>query len=81
MERTVISLDSEDRLWLDAEARNRHVSMTELVRQAVHAYRLRAESSADQTRQLMIRETAGIWRRADGLAQQTALRDEWNGRE
>ena len=81
MQRTLINLDPEDKAWLDREAKHRRVPMTELVRQAVHAYRLREESRGDQKWQHAVRDTAGIWRQGDGLAYQQRLRDEWDDEE
>jgi hypothetical protein len=81
MQRTLISLDPEDKAWLDREARQRRVSMTELVRQAVHAYRLREESRGNPKWQHAVRETAGIWRQDDGVSYQQRLRNEWDDEE
>lgn len=81
MRRTLINLDPEDKAWLDREARHRHVPMTELVRQAVRAYRLREESLGNEKWQHAVRDTAGIWRQGDGLAWQRRLRDEWDDEE
>lgn len=81
MPRTVINLDVDNKNWLDQEARKRHVPMTELVRQAVHAYRLREESQGNSKWQHAVRDTAGIWHQGDGLAYQQRLRDEWDGKE
>ncbi|HTQ79202.1 MAG TPA: ribbon-helix-helix protein, CopG family, partial [Thermoanaerobaculia bacterium] len=39
MIRTIISLDPEDKLWLDRKAEEENVTMTELVRQAIRRYR------------------------------------------
>lgn len=52
--------------------------MTELVRQAVHSYRVREESRGQDRLQHMVRETAGIWRGGDGLDYQQRLRDTWD---
>lgn len=81
MQRTLINLGSEDKAWLDREARQRRIPMTELVCQAVHAYRLREESQGGQKWQHAVRDTAGIRRQGDGLAYQKRLRDEWGGKE
>lgn len=78
MQRTLINLDPEDKAWLDREARQRHIPMTELVRQAVHVYRLREESRGNEQWQNAVRETAGLWQQGDGLAWQEHLRDEWH---
>lgn len=81
MQRTLISLDSDDKAWLDHEARARNVPMTELVRQAVHLFRMRAQSEERGDLQAALRQTAGIWSNDDGLVWQTRLRGEWNERE
>lgn len=78
MPRTLINLDPEDKAWLDQEARARHVPMTELVRQAVRAYRVRAESMNRPDLQSALSRTAGIWRTGDGLAYQRRMRAEWD---
>ncbi len=78
MPRTVINLDPEDKRWLDHEARQRRVPMTELVRQAVRAYRVRAETLSKPDLQAALAHTAGIWRAGDGLAHQNRLRKEWD---
>ena len=78
MPRTLINLDPEDKAWLDRESHARQVPMTELVRQAVRAYRLREENLGSKDLQAVIRETAGIWQVGDGLAYQKRLRDEWD---
>jgi hypothetical protein len=80
MPRTLINLDPDDKNWLDGEAKARNVSMTELVRQAVRAFRVREESLSHPTMHTALEQTAGIWRRGDGLAYQQHVRDEWDRR-
>jgi len=77
MPRTVINIDLEDKRWLDREARQRHVPMTELVRQAVRAYRVRAEALSKPNLLAALSSTSGIWQGGDGLAHQNRLREEW----
>lgn len=81
MARTLINLDAADKDWLDREAKSRNVPMTELVRQAVHGYRIRHESRDLFGLQTALRRTAGLWQQGDGLVYQQQLRDEWNERE
>jgi len=79
MIRTVISLDPEDKAWLDRKARQERVPMTRLVRQAIR--RMRKESEASPTRfEALLRETAGMVRLGDGVAVQRRLRAEWESR-
>lgn len=80
MARTIINLDSEDKSWLDHAARERHVPMTELVRQAVHDYRIRSETLGKPKVEATLARTAGLWRQGDGLACQKRLRREWDRR-
>lgn len=80
MHRTLVNIDQDDKAWLDREAKARCVPMTELVRQAVHGYRLREESEGAEALSLALRDTAGIWRRGDGLEYQREVRDEWDER-
>lgn len=76
MIRTIISLDPEDKLWLDRKAEEENVTMTELVRQAIRRYRAEHEANNPPLERLL-KETAGIWPQEDGLAYQQRLRGEW----
>lgn len=80
MVRTVVSLDPEDKEWLDRKAHEEHVAMTELARCAVK--RMRAENAASPLAfETLLQATAGLWRAGDGLAYQQKLHDEWVSRE
>ncbi len=79
MVRAVISLETEDKTWLDRRAKEEHVSMAELVRRAVRRFREETESQARPLRQLL-EETSGIWEGEEGLSHQTRLRGEWEDR-
>ena len=78
MVRTVISLDEEDKLWLDQKAASEGIPMTEIIRQAVK--RLRSEEQGAQAFERLLRATAGLGSGEDGLAVQRRLRDEWRRR-
>ena len=80
MIRTVISLDAEDKAWLDRAARASRTRMTELVRRAIRQYRERSEVDPGQFEHLL-RETAGTWKHGDGLAYQKRLRRDWTRRK
>jgi len=80
MVRTVVSLDPDDKEWLDRKAQQEHVSMTEIVRRAVK--RMREETAAAPgSFETLLRETAGVWREGDGLQYQQHLREEWERRQ
>jgi Ribbon-helix-helix protein, copG family len=77
MIRTIISLDPEDKLWLDRKAEEENVTMTEIVRQAIRRYREEREVASPPLERLL-EETSGLWsRREDGLEYQERVRDEW----
>ncbi len=79
MVRTVISLEEEEKAWLDRRAEQEKVSMTELVRRAVRQYRQQRELEARSVHRLL-EETSGIWTGEDGLSYQRRIRGEWHDR-
>lgn len=79
MIRTLISLDPEDKAWLERRSRQEGAPMARLVRRAIK--RLREESEASPSRfEVLLRETAGMLKAGDGLAAQRRLRREWKRR-
>ncbi len=77
MIRTLISLDPEDKSWLDRMATERGVPMTEIVREAIRRLRAASDQPTPATYDALIERTRGLWRHGDGLAWQKRLRDEW----
>lgn len=77
MIRTVISLDNGEKKWLDKQAHLRHVPMTEIVREALRYYRQKIELDKQPSVEELLAQTAGIWKKEDGLEYQKKLRDEW----
>jgi len=78
MIRTLISLDEEDKTWLDRRAKEEGLTMTQLVRMAVKRYREQCETSAGEpSLEQALRRTAGLRRGGDGLAWQQEIRGEW----
>jgi len=78
MQRTIISLEPEERAWLAHRAQVEHVPQTEVVRRALRLYRQKAETREPQPFEELARLTSGIRQGADGLVAQQCLRDEWN---
>lgn len=74
MVRTVVSLDEDDKRWLDRRAAEEGLPMTELVRRAIKTMRAR---EGDGEFHDLLERTSGTWRNGDGLAYQEALRREW----
>jgi hypothetical protein len=82
MIRTLISLEDEDKRWLDQRAKEEGMTMTQLVRTAVRRYRLQCETSgtAEPSLDQLLRQTAGTWKEGDGLRYQQEVRNEWEPR-
>lgn len=78
MTRTIINLDPDDKAWLDREARDRRVPMTEVVREAIRSYRQAKSSRRRPSLAMALERTSGIWRHGDGLDWQERSRSEWD---
>ncbi len=76
VKRTLISLEDQDKAWLDEAAAREGTAATELVRRAVKLLRER-QALEQQPFSEILRRTRGLWRGADGLDYQTRIRDEW----
>jgi hypothetical protein len=82
MIRTLISLDDEDKRWLDRKAKEDGMTMAQLVRIAVRRYREQCEREATQpSLEELLRRTSGLWPGGDGLEAQLRLRGEWEGED
>lgn len=78
MVRTVISLDPEEKAWLDRKAAQEGIPMTQVVREAIR--RLREESEAQPGFDALLQQTRGIWMAGEGLDYQRRMRAEWGSR-
>lgn len=77
MIRTVISLDPEDKQWLDRKAKESQTTLAALIRQAVKQMRRQEEAKSPSFEQLL-KSTKGLWKGGDGLVYQESIRDEWS---
>ena len=75
--RTVISLDGEQKAWLDRQAALRRVSTASLIRQVVSEFQIREQRGSAASFQEVLKQTAGIWQGGDGLGYQERIRQEW----
>jgi len=78
MPRTIISIEQEEKTWLDREAKSQKVAMTEIVRRALRCYREQKETETPPDLVQLLKQTQGIWEAGDGLDYQRRLRGEWN---
>ena len=76
MVRTVVSLEENDKRWLDERAAAEGVPMTEMIRRAVRLLRQQSRLRRPPVEDLLDR-TAGVWKRGDGLRYQKKIRREW----
>ena len=75
--RTAISLDEDQKAWLDQQAALRRVSLASLIREAVSEFRVREQRGSAASFQEVLKHTAGIWQAGDGLEYQERIRKEW----
>lgn len=80
MIRTLISIDPEEKAWLDHKARELGVPMTAVVREAVARYRVEESRRGKGRLAEALEQTRGLWRHGDGAAWQRKQRDEWDSR-
>ena len=73
MVRTIISLDNQDKKWLDETARREKKPMTGVIREAIREYRVRHKADEPTVEELLER-TKGTWKKGDGLKYQKKLR-------
>jgi hypothetical protein len=76
MVRTVVSLEANDKRWLDERSAAEGVPMTEMIRRAVRLLREQSRRRRPGLDDLLDR-TAGVWKRGDGLEYQRNTRREW----
>lgn len=75
--RTVISLDDEQKAWLDRQAALRRVPTASLIRQAVSEFQMWEQRGSAASFQRVLKQTVGIWQGGDGLEYQERMRQEW----
>lgn len=80
MVRTIISLDPDEKAWLDDKARRSGKPMTAVVREALARYRAQDGTRDKPPLAALLDNTSGIWKRGNGLAWQKKLRREWDKR-
>lgn len=73
MTRTIISLENDDKQWLDEEALRSGMPKSAIVRLSIRYMRLDRERSFEN----LLNQTSGTWKEGDGLAYQERLRSEW----
>jgi hypothetical protein len=77
--RTVISLDTNEKKWLDKTAKKQHISMAQLIRIAIKEYRDAHQEPSYTEIDYLLQQSKGIWPNEDGLKYQTNVREEWRG--
>ena len=76
MVRTVISLQEDEKRWLDRQAERAGTTMTEVVRQAIRSYRLSSAKgpAAAPTYADILKNAKGTWSQGDAVAWVRRLR-------
>jgi hypothetical protein len=73
MTRMLISLEENDRRWLEQRSQEAGVPMAEVVRQAIR----QAQESGQKPMKELLASTQGLWRQGDGLRYQVRIRKDW----
>ena len=77
MIRTIISLEKQDKKWLDHVAKTQHLSMAKVMRLAIKEYQLKHREITPTPLEVLLNKTKGIWPTEDGLTYQAKIRGEW----
>ncbi len=77
MIRTIISLDNDEKKWLDRMAKKKHVSMAHIIRTAIYEYRKKYKDNMPTDLDALLSQTKNIWENKDGLEYQSEIRHEW----
>jgi predicted transcriptional regulator len=73
--RTVISLQDDEKRWLDRQAERAGTTMTEVVRQAIRSYRASgAKAASAPTYADILKGAKGSWSQGDAVAWVRKLR-------
>jgi len=73
MTRLLVSLEENDRRWLERKAQETGLPMSEIVRQAIR----QAQENAQKPMKDLLASTKGLWHKGDGLRYQRRLRKDW----
>jgi hypothetical protein len=76
MTRLLVSLNEQERSFLQRKARQTGVSMAEVVRQSIQRMKTAEQKSFHD----LLDATKGTWRGGDGLRYQRKIRREWDER-
>lgn len=81
MIRTIISISTKEKNWLDAYSRRHGLSSAEIVRRAIEQYRRQVGEAGSLQR--VLRETSGVWTsiRGDSQAYVDKQRAGWKRRK
>jgi hypothetical protein len=74
MNRTIISLENDDKQWLDEESQRSGLPKSAIVRLSIRYMRMDREKSFEN----LLKQTSGTWKEGDGLTYQERLRSEWD---
>lgn len=76
MVRALLTLQEEDKEWLEKDSRSHHRSFAETVRMAIHWYRQKCER---ETRRKTLKESSGLWKHKKISSHDYVrkLREEW----
>lgn len=73
-QRTIITLSSEDKQWLESYSRSIGISMAEAIRRGIGRLK---EEEGKNTYEMLVKTSTGLWKKGNGLTYQKKMRSEW----
>lgn len=73
-QRTIITLSSEDKQWLESYSRSIGISMAEAIRRGIGRLK---EEEGKNTYEMLVKTSKGLWKKGNGLTYQKKMRSEW----
>ncbi len=73
--RTIVTLPEDDKLWLESYSKAHKLSVAKAIRQGIQCLK---ESKKEKTYHILVHNTRGVWKKADGLQYQEMIRSEWH---
>ncbi len=73
--RTIITIDDENKIWLETYSNSLGISMAEAIRRGIRCLR---ENQHRMLYKDLVQQTRGKWKKGDGMKYQNQIRAEWD---
>lgn len=80
MIRTVISIEPDEKIWLEHQAKSNNVTMAEMIRRAIRNYHEYLLKQGQVDIITLLQDTHGMGFEEEGLQYQERIRSQWDER-